>query len=140
VGFNHLQSAYIKRTLRVCKAHPRERCWQITHTQTRQSLACVSLLFQHKLKSNFGTIKQYFKLIIEQEVCGGPLAFHYGNLLSHTARRQSLACVGIHYYQRNRLQIFFSAQLRERVDEASTQQHCLHDSSSASYSRTAGHQ
>jgi hypothetical protein len=29
----------------------------------------------------------------ERGVCGGPLAFHYANLMSHTAFRQSLACV-----------------------------------------------
>jgi hypothetical protein len=29
----------------------------------------------------------------ERGVCGGPLAFHYANLMSHTAFCQSLACV-----------------------------------------------
>jgi hypothetical protein len=33
----------------------------------------------------------------ERGVCGGPLAFHYANLMSHTAFRQSLACVGLLY-------------------------------------------
>jgi hypothetical protein len=33
----------------------------------------------------------------ERGVCGGPLAFHYANLMSHTAFRQSLACVGVLY-------------------------------------------
>jgi hypothetical protein len=31
----------------------------------------------------------------ERGVCGGPLAFHYANLMSHTAFRQSLACVSL---------------------------------------------
>jgi hypothetical protein len=33
----------------------------------------------------------------ERGVCGGPLAFHYANLMSHTAFRQSLACVSLLY-------------------------------------------
>jgi hypothetical protein len=33
----------------------------------------------------------------ERGVCGGPLAFHYANLISHTAFRQSLACVSLLY-------------------------------------------
>jgi hypothetical protein len=33
----------------------------------------------------------------ERGVCGGPLAFHYANLMSHTAFRQSLACVSLPY-------------------------------------------
>jgi hypothetical protein len=33
----------------------------------------------------------------ERGVCGGPLAFHYANLVSHTAFRQSLACVSLLY-------------------------------------------
>jgi hypothetical protein len=28
-------------------------------------------------------------------VCGGPLAYHYANLVSHTAFRHSLACVSL---------------------------------------------
>jgi hypothetical protein len=35
----------------------------------------------------------------ERGVCGGSLAFHYANLMSHTAFRQSLACVRILYQQ-----------------------------------------
>jgi hypothetical protein len=31
----------------------------------------------------------------ERGVCGGPLAFHYANLMSHTAFRQSLVCVSL---------------------------------------------
>jgi hypothetical protein len=34
----------------------------------------------------------------ERGVCGGPLAFHYANLMSHTAFHQSLACVRILYH------------------------------------------
>jgi hypothetical protein len=33
----------------------------------------------------------------ERGVCGGPLAIHYANLMSHTAFRQSLACVSLFY-------------------------------------------
>jgi hypothetical protein len=33
----------------------------------------------------------------ERGVCRGPLAFHYANLMSHTAFRQSLACVNLLY-------------------------------------------
>jgi hypothetical protein len=33
----------------------------------------------------------------ERGVCGEPLAFHYANLMSHTAFRQSSACVRIFY-------------------------------------------
>jgi hypothetical protein len=33
----------------------------------------------------------------ERGVCGGPLAFQYANLMSHTAFRQSLACVRVLY-------------------------------------------
>jgi hypothetical protein len=33
----------------------------------------------------------------ERGVCGGPLAFHYANLMSHSAFRQSLACVSLLY-------------------------------------------
>jgi hypothetical protein len=33
----------------------------------------------------------------ERGVCGGPLAFHYANLMSHTAFRQSLAGVSLLY-------------------------------------------
>jgi hypothetical protein len=36
----------------------------------------------------------------ERGVCGAPLAFHYANLMTHTAFRQSLACVGILYHYR----------------------------------------
>jgi hypothetical protein len=36
----------------------------------------------------------------ERGVCGGPLAFHHANLTSHTAFRQSLACVDIFYQAR----------------------------------------
>jgi hypothetical protein len=37
----------------------------------------------------------------ERGVCGGPLAFHYANLMSHTAFRQSLACVSLLYQCRH---------------------------------------
>jgi hypothetical protein len=39
----------------------------------------------------------------ERGVCGGPLAFHYANLMSHTAFRQSLACVSL-LFQPSRLE------------------------------------
>jgi hypothetical protein len=39
----------------------------------------------------------------ERGVCGGPLAFHYANLMSHTAFSQSLACVSLLYQPHVRL-------------------------------------
>jgi hypothetical protein len=39
----------------------------------------------------------------ERGVCGGPLAFHHANLMSHTAFRQSLACVSLLYQLNVRL-------------------------------------
>jgi hypothetical protein len=33
----------------------------------------------------------------ERGVCGGPLAFHYANIMSHSAFRQSVACVSLLY-------------------------------------------
>jgi hypothetical protein len=46
----------------------------------------------------------------ERGVCGGPLAFHYANLMSHTACRQSLACVSL-LYQR-KITLSTSTQVR----------------------------
>jgi hypothetical protein len=37
----------------------------------------------------------------ERGVCGEPLAFHYANLMSHTAFRQSYACVSLLSQQTN---------------------------------------
>jgi hypothetical protein len=45
----------------------------------------------------------------ERGVCGGPLAYHYANLMSHTAFRQSLACVSLLYQHRKLLDVMRGA-------------------------------
>jgi hypothetical protein len=35
----------------------------------------------------------------ERGVCGGPLAFQYANLMSHTAFHQSMGCVSLLYQE-----------------------------------------
>jgi hypothetical protein len=54
--------------------------------QRRSSIACTTAA----VPTTAGQL-----VTSERGVCGGPLAFHYTNLMSHTAFRQSLACVSI---------------------------------------------
>jgi hypothetical protein len=54
--------------------------------QRRSSIACTTAA----VPTTAGQL-----VTSERGVCGGPLAFHYANLMSHTAFRQSLACVSL---------------------------------------------
>jgi hypothetical protein len=56
--------------------------------QRRSSIACTTAA----VPTTAGQL-----VTSERGVCGGPLAFHYANLMSHTAFRQSLACVSLLY-------------------------------------------
>jgi hypothetical protein len=54
--------------------------------QRRSSIACTTVA----VPTTAGQL-----VTSERGVCGGPLAFDYANLMSHTAFRQSLACVSL---------------------------------------------
>jgi hypothetical protein len=54
--------------------------------QRRSSIACTTAA----VPTTAGQL-----VTSERGVCGGPLALHYANLMSHTAFRQSLACVSL---------------------------------------------
>jgi hypothetical protein len=56
--------------------------------QRRSSIACTTAA----VPTTAGQL-----VTSERGVCGGPLAFHDANLMSHTAFRQSLACVSLLY-------------------------------------------
>jgi hypothetical protein len=62
-------------------------------------------------------------VISERGVCGGPLAFQYANLTSHTAIDQSLACVRI-LYQRTRLQMMFVCTMQLTAVNCPKKQQC----------------
>jgi hypothetical protein len=61
-------------------------------------LLVVLLLTDAAQDYSTGTAGQH---AMSQGVCGGPLAVHYANLMSHTAFRQSLACVSLLYQCHN---------------------------------------
>jgi hypothetical protein len=63
------------------EVHSGKLCHSETEKQTAASLQDFLSLWSPALSSNFANS------------CGGPLAFHYANLMAHTAYRQSLACV-----------------------------------------------
>jgi hypothetical protein len=48
---------------------------------------------QHRLHDSSSAFTAGQLVTSERGVCGGPLALHYANLMSHLAFRQSLACV-----------------------------------------------
>jgi hypothetical protein len=58
--------------------------------QRRSSIACTTAA----VPTTAGQL-----VTSERGVCGGPLALHYANLMSHTAFRQSLACVSLLFQQ-----------------------------------------